>query len=306
MTPDYVSFGNIFIDDIVLPTGRTFMGTLGGAGTHALAGMRVWSEQLGLVATAGEDFGASYQAQLAGMGVDLRGIKIIPGIPTTRAWQLFEPPDQRVEVFRTDPDNFIRFAPDFADIPTQYYGAKGFHLYWGKAIGDLPRFLEQLRAVSPAASLVWEPAFHHEHCSRDELAAVLPEVELFSPDLDAARKMTAQQSPEDIVATFLSWGAPLVALRMGATGSLLGCSDGQMWHIPAVTTTVVDVTGAGNAYCGGFLVALADGHAPLEAALRAAVSASFEIEQFGVPRFDGEFAQRAEERLRRLRDKSAS
>jgi sugar/nucleoside kinase (ribokinase family) len=303
MTPEFVSFGNIFIDDIVLPDGRTFMGILGGAGTHALAGMRVWSEQVGFVATAGEDFDAGYQAQLIQMGVDLRGIKIVKGIPTTRAWQLFEPPDRRVEVFRTNPDDFIKFAPDFQDIPTHYYAAKGFHVYWGKAISRLPQFVKQLRAVSPSACLVWEPAFHHEHCGRDELAAILIQVELFSPDQDAAATMTGHELPEDIVEAFLSWGAPLVALRMGAAGSLLGSGDGRMWRVPAVPTTVVDVTGAGNAYCGGFLVALAAGHSPLEAALRAAVSASFEIEQFGMPTFGSDLMEQAEVRLRRLRDR---
>ena len=65
-----------------------------------------------------------------------------------------------------------------------------------------------------------------------------------------------------------------------------------VWRIPAVPTAVVDVTGAGNAYGGGFLVGLASGADPVEAALMAAVSASFALEQFGLPHFgDGTIAE---------------
>jgi sugar/nucleoside kinase (ribokinase family) len=88
-----------------------------------------------------------------------------------------------------------------------------------------------------------------------------------------------------------------VAIRLGAAGSLVGTAGGERWHVPAVPTRVVDVTGAGNAYCGGFLVGLAEGLPPPEAALRAAVSASFALEQFGLPHFDAGTAGEAAARL---------
>ena len=57
------------------------------------------------------------------------------------------------------------------------------------------------------------------------------------------------------------------------------------------------MTGAGNAYCGGFLVGLGRGDQPAVAAARAAVSASFAIEQIGVPHFDVAKLAEAERRL---------
>ena len=62
-------------------------------------------------------------------------------------------------------------------------------------------------------------------------------------------------------------------------------------------TAVVDVTGAGNAYCGGFIVGLGCGDEPGWAAARAAASASFAIAQIGVPRFDSEKIAEAQRRL---------
>ncbi len=297
MTPDYVSFANIFIDDIVLPDGRTFMGTLGGAGTHALVGMRVWSDRLGFVASAGADFGAQYGSQLRELGIDLRGVVTREGQRTTRAWQIFEPDDRRIEVFRTPIDDFYKFTPDFEDLPAAYHAARGFHVYWGGTLSELPGFVRQLREVNPTACLVWEPSFHHETGSEDNFRALLPEFALFSPDRDAASAITRQATVEDAMETLLAWGAPLVAIRMGAAGSLLGTKEGQVWRIPAVPATVVDVTGAGNAYCGGFLVGLGEGHGTFEAALRAAVSASFALQQFGVPSFSAGMLSEAKQRL---------
>jgi sugar/nucleoside kinase (ribokinase family) len=64
-----------------------------------------------------------------------------------------------------------------------------------------------------------------------------------------------------------------------------------------VPTTVVDTTGAGNAYVGGFLVGFASGDDAAEAGVKAAVSASFAVEQFGVPQFDERTPAIAESRL---------
>jgi ribokinase len=51
--------------------------------------------------------------------------------------------------------------------------------------------------------------------------------------------------------------------------------------VPAYPAKVRDVTGAGDAYCGGFLTGLAETEDPVEAALRGAVSASLVVEGVG-------------------------
>jgi sugar/nucleoside kinase (ribokinase family) len=84
---------------------------------------------------------------------------------------------------------------------------------------------------------------------------------------------------------------------MGARGSLVATAGGEVHAVPAVPTNVVDTTGAGDAYCGGYLVALGSGVDAAEAGARAAVSASFAIEQFGVPIFDEQTRVEAERRL---------
>ena len=297
MKPAYVTISNLIIDDIVLADGRSFMNTLGGAGTHTLVGMRPWSDALGFVAYRGDDFAAEHRAFLEAMRIDLRGIVLRPGHPTARAWQLFEHDERRIEIFRTSMDEFYRLRPTFDDIPADYLQAKGFHLQWGSP-DDMVGLITQLRDANPSCKLICEPALAHLAGSLEVNVPVLRAIDLFSPDRTEAAVLTGSHDIPTIFDTLLGVGTPLVALRLGAAGSLVGTATGDFYRIPAVPpAALVDVTGAGNAYCGGFLVGLGRGDQPAVAAARAAVSASFAIEQIGVPHFDAAKLAEAERRL---------
>lgn len=295
-TPEFVAYSGLIIDDIVLPDGRTFFNTLGGSATHALIGMRVWSERLGYFAAVGSDFDPAHRRLLEGMGVDLRGLLTRDGYPTARAWQLFEPDERRIEVFRTDIDAFYRLEPGLDEMPADYFGARGFHLCHG-TLTDLTDVVKWLRAANPTSRILWEPTPLQVSGTADEMRVALSSVDVFSPDRGEAMQLTGRDSVEDAVKTLLDWGAPIVALRMGAEGSRIESAEGESYRIPSVPVPVVDTTGAGDAYCGGFLVALADGETAVEAGARAAVSASFAIGQFGVPEFYDRLQEEAARRL---------
>lgn len=299
---NYVSFGNIIIDDIVLPSGETHMNTLGGGGTHAIVGMRVWTNQPGLVATVGPDFDPAHRAMLASYGMDMSGIITRPGEPTARAWQIFEPDERRIEIFRTSEKAFERAKPRFEEMPPHYLQARGFHLLWG-TLEELLDLVGQLRAANGDVILLWEPSPSHVDGGRDLIHALLCQVDIVSPNYSEANRMTGRTGVEAIVEELLSWGASIVGLRLGADGSAAGTrQDGRVWRVPAVPPArFVDVTGAGNAYCGGFLVGYGETGDPFTASLYAAVSASFALEQFGIPRVDEAVEQEARRRLEALR-----
>jgi sugar/nucleoside kinase (ribokinase family) len=302
LTPDFVAYSGLIIDDIVLPDGRTFFNTLGGSATHALVGMRAWSDSLGYFAAVGDDFDPKHRAMLQAMGVDLRGLIVRHGHRTARAWQLFEPDERRVEVFRTDIEDFYQIEPGLDEMPRAYLAARGFHIHHG-TLADTIVAMTRLRAVNPTATIVWEPTPLQHSGAEADFRAALALCDLVSPDLGEARAITGQQSADAAVETLLAWGAPIVALRLGAQGSRVATADGASYLIPAVPATVVDTTGAGDAYCGGFLVALANGEDIAEAGAWAAVSASFAIEQFGVPVFTEHTRAEAERRLGWARDR---
>ena len=82
------------------------------------------------------------------------------------------------------------------------------------------------------------------------------------------------------------WGAPLVVIKNGANGVLVQEGvKGRRTHLPAYHQAddprVVDVTGAGDAFCGGFMVGLAQTGDATSAARMGLASASYVIEGYG-------------------------
>lgn len=81
-----------------------------------------------------------------------------------------------------------------------------------------------------------------------------------------------------------SHGPRVICVKLGERGVLVYESTSDMtWHIPAYPVeNVVDVTGCGDAFCGGFMASYVRDNDAYIAALHGAISASFNLEQYGV------------------------
>ena len=296
MTVDYVTISNLIIDDIVFPDGQTSMNVLGGAGLHAVVGMRTWSESVGYAATVGSDLDENHVKALHAFGADVEGLILRDEYQTARAWQVFEQNGYRHEIFRTDLDTFNERKVQFEDLPESYLGSKGYHIQWG-TLTEFGNLIGKLRTTNPNCQLVMEIVPTEPEDTISDWQQILSQLSLFAPDREEATGITGDTDTLRNCRTFIEWGAPLVSMRMGAEGSLLMERTGRCWKLPAVPTNIVDVTGAGNAYCGGFTVGLGEGLDPLEAALQAVVSASFALEQLGIPAWDDSHQAEAKKRL---------
>lgn len=297
-TVQYVSASNVIIDDIVLWDGRTAMATLGGSGIHAVTGMRVWEEPpLGLLAYLGDDFPASMQQDLDLLGVDRAGLICREGLPTPRAWQLFESNGQRTEIFRTSLEEFQASAIGFEQMPAAMQQARGFHVQWGQTIEETSDLAGKLTAANRDALIVLEPSDSCLEQPREVWRPLLEMVDVFLPNLEEAQRLTGRDTPALMARILQDWGARQVVIRMGPQGAWVHSAESETWHIEAVPVTVVDETGAGNALCGGLLTGLGEGLDLLEASQRGVVSASFALEQFGIPAGIPELRTRAVPRL---------
>jgi sugar/nucleoside kinase (ribokinase family) len=108
-------------------------------------------------------------------------------------------------------------------------------------------------------------------------------IDIVSPNLAEARAVYGELSPNNLLDTMFEDGAQMVALRMGEAGSIVARrSTQERYIVPAVQTSVVDQTGAGNTYCGALLWGILNGLKLSEAAAAAAVAASFCLEQIGI------------------------
>ncbi len=103
---------------------------------------------------------------------------------------------------------------------------------------------------------------------RETLDAVLGEADLLKPTSAAARELFPATPDLGEIARQLRthYGAATVVITDGDRGSLLANKDGERW-IPAYSVeSVVDSTGAGDAFLGGFLAGEALGLGPSDAA----------------------------------------
>jgi ribokinase len=276
-SPRLVGVGSVFIDDIVLPSGQTYMAQLGGGVVHALMGAAIWDERPGIVATVGQGLPQESINRLQ-QNLDTRGLVQL-NIPQIRAWQLFEEDGSRRELYRVkETIPFIRGAQP-EHFPAAYAQSHGFYLL--QDVDDIRQWRKTL-----TGTILWEPL--QQIMTRENataIRAVLKEchIDIISPNLIEAQAIYGDLSPDALVDGLLADGAKCVSLRMGSEGSIVANQKGERWQIPAVKVAeIIDQTGAGNTYCGGFLAGLIQGKSLLEAGMMAATSASFCLEQVGV------------------------
>ena len=294
--PEFLAVGSVIIDDIVYPDGRTSMGVLGGGGTHAAYGMAACGVKPGLVALVGADLPADIRARLDA-DFDTAGL-VTSDHPQMRGWQIFEWDGKRNEIFRVDVVDPYMHQPHPDNPALPFRSAAGISLL------RQPQYVAAWRARFPDAVLLWEPtrAFMLDG-DYGQFQAALRNCDIVSPNLHEARAMTGLNDELAILRKLLADGAAVAALRMGEAGSIVARqgSDSAL-HIPAVAVDeVVDQTGAGNSYCGGFVVGWARQGDMVAAGCYGAAAASFTLEHVGCAHLPDDVADEWARRLRAAR-----
>jgi sugar/nucleoside kinase (ribokinase family) len=305
-TIEFVTF-SLIIDDIVYPDGRTAMGVLGGGGPQTALGLRLWADEVGLVAGVGDDLPVEARDWLKAVEIDTRGLRYSQEWPTLRAWQVLEADGRRIQVWRVpDPAIGWQLARELGKLPPDYRQARGFHLGVHPDEPDL-EFIESLRSLGAIVSV--EPFRQAERQLTDlEVQQLMAAGQIISPNRQEAESMVGPGRPPDLIRRMVAAGAQVIALRQGSGGALVHRADtGETWDVPALPTSLVDPTGAGNAFCGGFLAGWVQ-HGDLRlAGLYGAVAASFLVEQVGLPGSAtiDELRQQASERLEKLQPEAS-
>ncbi|MBJ7279018.1 MAG: sugar kinase [Candidatus Nanopelagicales bacterium] len=100
----------------------------------------------------------------------------------------------------------------------------------------------------------------------EKILPVMPYLDYFMPNLEEAQMITGLTDLDALCDFFLNAGAKHVVLKMGARGSLIKDKAGMRLRIPAFKVAVVDTTGCGDAWTGGFIAGLSRGMTIEEAA----------------------------------------
>jgi cytidine kinase len=295
---DFIAFG-LILDDLLFPDGSAAMGVLGGGGPQTAFGMRLWAASVGVVAEVGPDLPEAALDWFRDSNVDSAGLHF-SAQPTLRAWQVIQSDGSRRHVWRTDPPaSKAQLGRAIQRIPEAYRGAKGFHFGLHPDDPDL-EFAAELRQLGGVVSIeLFRPAA--QRLSPDALQSLLACADIFSLNLAEANSLVGPDQLLGLAKRLVSAGAGVLALRLGKHGSIVAEGQvGRVAHIPAFPVSAPQEVGAGNAYCGGFLVGWVETHNLVTAGLQGAVSASFILEQVGVPVVGSETRAEARERLRAL------
>jgi sugar/nucleoside kinase (ribokinase family) len=131
--------------------------------------------------------------------------------------------------------------------------------------------------VDPSSRYM-DPRFHRQ------LPGLVRGLDAFLPSRAEARAYFEPRPPVlwEMAEALAAMGSRFVVLKSGAEGQYAyDAPAGRRWHIPAYPARAQDVTGAGDAFCGGFLVGLSETGDVVEACLRGSVSASMAVEGVG-------------------------
>ena len=242
-------------------------------------GMRVWSDCVGLVSSVGFDFDQS-QLNLLESYFEISGVECLVDVPTPRAWQQFEEDGTRHETFQTDYQIMQDCMPKPDQLPEVYADLLGVHLHCPPREVEL--WVPKLRDRG-CQVILWEP--WDEFCTpenRELFQWNCSLVDIVSPNLREARRLTEENNPENIIYRLRDYGGRVTALRMAESGSLICGDSGEVFYVPAYpVNNLLDVTGAGNAFCGGFVYGFFHTSDAYQAGWYGGVSASFALQQFG-------------------------
>jgi 2-dehydro-3-deoxygluconokinase len=95
-----------------------------------------------------------------------------------------------------------------------------------------------------------------------------------------AEKLLGISSPDKIIKYLWDRGIPRIVVKMGKDGSAVGY-NGEINYIPSCTSKIVDTTGSGDAFNGGFLHGIAAGYTEFESAKLASIVACYQIQGIG-------------------------
>lgn len=275
-----VVVGSIALDTLHTPHGSAEDCVGGSASYAALAAS--YDAPVNLVAVVGSDFPAAARDLFATRTIDTAGLEVVEGATFRWGGRYHEDMNHRDTLF-THLNVFEHFHPK---LPESYRDSE--IVFLANIHPSLQmEVLEQVRAprfVALDTMNLWIDI------ARDELVRALGRVDLVFVNDEEARQLTGARTVGAAARAIAQMGPKIVVVKKGEHGAILFDAEGGVHVQSAVLLDrVIDPTGAGDAFAGGFLGHLARSGTHDSAALRRAmvygtVTASFTTEAFGPER----------------------
>ena len=294
---DLLVVGSVALDSVKTPFGEV-QEILGGSATYFSYAASFFSP-VQLVAVVGEDFPQAHLELLKRRQVDLTGLQAAKG--RTFRWAGEYGYDlNEAKTLDTQLNVFADFRPDLPESYRQpaflFLANIDPNLQW-----EILHQVERPRLVAMDTMNFWING------KRLALERILSEVDALIINDGEARQLTQEPNLVKAAEAVLALGPQLVVIKRGEYGAVL-FAYGNFFFAPAFPlAAVLDPTGAGDSFAGGFMGALAREGGMDEATLRRAVvygsvMASFAVEDFSLGRLTRLRLEEIEERYRAFQE----
>ncbi len=291
--------GSVAYDTVVTPVGSR-NDALGGSATYFSASCSYFAP-VSVVAVVGTDFLPAHRDLLSSRGVDLSGLQTAEG--STFRWSgVYSAEDVNARsTLDTQLNVFARFAPSLTEEQR-----RAPNLFLANVDPDLQRDVLDQMESRPRLVGLDSMNFWIER-KNSSLRSVISGADVLFMDEGEARSLASEVNLVKSAHRMMDFGTEAVVIKRAGHGVLMQHRD-ALFAAPAVPLeNVVDPTGAGDAFAGGFIGYLsATGDSSPAAFRRAAVvgtvMGSFAVESFSLDRLasltaddiDGRFREHTE------------
>jgi sugar/nucleoside kinase (ribokinase family) len=295
--------GSVAFDNIESPHG-VVKDCLGGAATHFSLAASYFT-QVRVIGVVGKDFTAEHDAIFTRRGIDTKGIERSEGLSFHWTGSYSGNMDE-AKTLATDLNVFETFEPK---IPDAYKDSEYLFL----ANID-PVLQARVRSQMPKVRMVCGDTMNYwiaDHSAN--LAKVLRELDVLLINDGEARMLAGERNLVVAAEKVLAMGPKTLVVKHGEYGATAFFSDRSFpglgralrpFRAPALPLAeVVDPTGAGDSFAGGFYGYLASQPVLTPAVFRTAmfyggVMGSFAVERFGTERLQNVSREEIDERFK--------
>lgn len=307
--PTHLILGELRREFLITPQQKVVSDQPGGCLLYAAEGTCLWlegDEHVGLVARVGENFPRAWLNDIAERGYSIDGIKVLPeeidlryfrAYSDLRTYHMDDPIGHFTRIGQKMPKELIGFKPGSSlpslkessptslrqsDLPENFKNARAAHLCGMDFLSHtiMPPLLRQHGITT--VTLDPGPYMHKENW--EDVKSMVIGLTAFMPSEEELSRLFLGQT-EDVRAMaeeVASWGVEIVIVKRAWQGQLVYHSvTNRAYEIPAYPSKMVDPTGAGDVFAGGFLAGLTKTASPTQAVMYGNVSASFAVEGSG-------------------------
>lgn len=277
-----LTVGTVAFDDIQTPFGEA-RNAIGGAATYIALSASYFCKDIRLVSVVGDDFPESELQHLEQKGVDLAGLQIRPG-EKSFFWA------GRYHGNLNDRDTLdtqLNVLADFDPVLPGHFRQTPYVMLGNLTPQVQLRVLEQMDSRPKVVAL--DTMNFWMNTAMDGLRDVLKKVDILTINDEEARQLSGVHSLVKAAKHIHEMGPRFLVIKKGEHGALLFEGD-NIFFAPALPLSeVVDPTGAGDTFAGGFMGYLAQtGDLSFENMKRAVIygsaMASFCVEKFSIER----------------------